>query len=502
LKQSLEGLNTLDVAQALGKAIAPQAYWLALDDEHGWLMLKREKPAISRLLDERSIGLQACSIYLGQHATRWVAADPKRDIAVARLPWGLEQRQIDDYWKYFFAPFPPPLVDGPIRLDTGPETITIEEIPRPAWAVEWARDRHGQYALAPNPWGPPQRVPFPRAYHLSPRPFIYSLVIEGAGLLKEAGLTLDLDGIGLLAALNLKVTQSQSFRYLPPTQFTMGSPPNEVNRDDDEGPQHQVTLTQGLWLADTACTQGLWLAVMGGKNPSHFTGDVDLPVENVSWDDVQTFLSKLQAFLPPGVEAVLPTEAEWEYACRAGGVPGTAFSFGDNINPSQVNYDGDFPYNGAAKGLDRRKTIGVKALPANDWGFFQMHGNVWEWCADAARTYTADAVVDPSGATGPDVKSFAVRGGSWNSNALYARSAQRVVFERDGRRDFLGFRFALRSKSQPGAGGPVLGGRSTPVLDVARDATNFFSAMDGKKGGKKSGISNPLAKILTKKRKP
>ena len=261
----------------------------------------------------------------------------------------------------------------------------------------------------------------------------------------------------------------QSFRYLPPAQFTMGSPASEVNRNDDEGPQHQVTLTQGLWLADTACTQGLWLAVMGGKNPSRFKGDADLPVENVSWDDVQNFLDKLQAFLPPGIEAVLPTEAEWEYACRAG-TP-TPFSFGENINPSQVNYDGNYPYNSEATGEYRRKTITVKALPANAWGFFQMHGNVDEWCADEMRTYTADAVVDPSGATGPDVKSFAVRGGSWYFSARRARSAVRFQFVRGWRYFHLGFRFALRSKSQqPGAGGPVLGGQSTPVLDVARDA--------------------------------
>ena len=123
----------------------------------------------------------------------------------------------------------------------------------------------------------------------------------------------------------------------------MGSPDNEPEREDDEGPQHQVTLTEGFWLADTACTQGLWLAVMGGKNPSRFTGDPDLPVETVSWYDVQKFLAKLQAYLPAGVTAVLPTEAQWEYACRAGS--STAFSFGDNISTDQANYNGKYPYN-------------------------------------------------------------------------------------------------------------------------------------------------------------
>ena len=523
LTQTLEGLNTLDVAQALGRAVAPQPHWLALDDEHGWLMLKREKPPNNRLLDDRSIDFHAISIHLGQEVPLWKEAHTTRNIAVARLPWGLEQRQVGDWWKLFFAPFPPPLVDGPIRLDTGLETLTIEEIPRPAWALEWARDRQGLYALASNPWGPPIRVPVPNFIKAvaSNKVYLYRSGVMEPFPLGDCEVALAFDDVGLKADLIIKTTQSQSFRYLPPGQFTMGSPPGEADRDDDEGPQHQVTLTQGLWLADTACTQGLWLAVMGGKNPSSFKGDADFPVECVSWDDVQTFLVKLQAFLPPDVEAVLPTEAEWEYACRAGAGTSTPYSFGENINPSQVNYYGDYPYNGAAKGKYREKTIAVKALPANAWGFFQMHGNVWEWCADAMRTYSADAVVDPSGATGKGVEIFAVRGGSWTFNAQGARSAQRFRLGR-GRRSFdLGFRFALRSKSQAGAGGPVLGGRSTPVLDVARDGPNFSAQYDlrqssaksgadhgrssdkeqGKKRGKKSGTLNALANLF-KKPKP
>ena len=359
-----------------------------------------------------------------------------------------------------------------IELTDGQATLAINLARRPAWALEWARDRKGLYALAPNPWGPPIRVPFPHFIESSAPNTVYlhmTGVMEPFPL-RDCEVALALDDVGLRADLIFTVTQTQAFRYLPPGQFTMGSPAGEVSRYDDEGPQHQVTLTQGLWLADTACTQGLWQAVMGGKNPSHFMGDADLPVERVSWDDVQTFLARLQAFLPPGVEAVLPTEAEWEYACRAGGVPGTPFSFGDNINASQVNYDGNHPYKDAAKGEYISKTIAVKALPANAWGFFQMHGNVWEWCADALRPYTADAVADPCGATGKGIESFAVRGGSWYNLARIARSALRLLNERVRRSYELGFRFALRSKSQSGAGGPVLGGRSTSVLDDARDA--------------------------------
>jgi formylglycine-generating enzyme required for sulfatase activity len=277
------------------------------------------------------------------------------------------------------------------------------------------------------------------------------------------------DRFGLWAAL-LAGEVTQRMRYLPPGSFLMGSPPDEAQRNGDEGPQHQVTLTQGLWLADTACTQGLWLAVMGGKNPSRFTGDLDLPVEQVSWDEVQEFLAQLQAHLPAGVEAVLPTEAQWEYACRAGST--TPFSFGHQISTNQVNYDGNYPYNNGPNGEYRGTTVPVKALPANPWGLYQMHGNVWEWCADAMRTYTKKAVTDSSGASSEGSESLAVRGGSWIGYAQGARSAQRYQDEPGGRLYALGFRFALRSTGQPGAGGPVSVGRSPslgrdgPVLGV------------------------------------
>ncbi len=283
------------------------------------------------------------------------------------------------------------------------------------------------------------------------------------------------DRYGLWAELQV-TGLTQRLRWLPPGQFKMGSPTKEPERFDDEGPQHFVTLTEGLWLADTACTQELWVAVMGGKNPSDFQGEPELPVENVSWDDVQDFLAKLQAHLPAGIEAVLPTEAQWEYACRAGSSRSTPFSFGEQISTDQVNYDGNFPYNNGPKDQYREKTVPVKALPANAWGLYQMHGNVWEWCADAMRQYTEEAVIDPSGEIGTGVDSCALRGGAWFRNARYARSAQRSRYVRGWRSGILGFRFALRSTGQPGAGGPVFDGQSPsqgrdgPVL-AARSAS-------------------------------
>ncbi|MBA2594891.1 MAG: formylglycine-generating enzyme family protein [Gammaproteobacteria bacterium] len=192
--------------------------------------------------------------------------------------------------------------------------------------------------------------------------------------------------------------------------FLMGSPEDEPERHDDEGPRQMVTLTRGLWLADSACTQALWRTVMGA-NPSRFTGDEQRPVERVSWDEVQGFLRALEALLH-GCIIGLPTEAQWEYACRAGS--DTPFSFGARITPAEVNYDGNHPYAGGEKGLFRKETVPVKSLPPNDFGLYEMHGNVWEWCADGLRRYDGQAQQDPEGPVldGPEAHCV-VRGGSW-----------------------------------------------------------------------------------------
>ncbi len=231
----------------------------------------------------------------------------------------------------------------------------------------------------------------------------------------------------------------QRFRWITPGTFMMGSPSDELERESfgiDET-QHPVTLTQGFWLAESTCTQALWQAVMG-KNPSRFQDNENNPVETVSWDDTQSFITQLNTLFP-GLSARLPTEAEWEYACRAG--TGTPFSFGDNITPEQVNYHGNYPYAGGEKGLYRGRTVPVKSLPPNPWGLYEMHGYVWEWCADWYGDYPRQAVTDP---LGPDHgKGRVLRGGSWISIGGGVRSAIRSRSGPDLRNVYIGFRLAL-----------------------------------------------------------
>ncbi|MGR9108790.1 MAG: formylglycine-generating enzyme family protein [Gammaproteobacteria bacterium] len=248
------------------------------------------------------------------------------------------------------------------------------------------------------------------------------------------------DRFGLWMALVYKDVP-QTFRWIPGGRFLMGSPKNEPQREDNEI-QHEVTLSRGFWLAETACTQALWSAVMG-DNPSRFQG-LDLPVETVSWEDAQEFIRKLNADLP-GAGFRLPSEAEWEYACRAGST--TPFHFGDNITPEQVNYDGNYPYAGGAKGLYREETVAVKSLPCNRWGLYEMHGNVWEWCQDWYGDYARDAVVDPAGP--PEGEARVLRGGGWFDNARDARSAYRFRDEPGYRNGLTGFRLARGQSGKP-----------------------------------------------------
>jgi formylglycine-generating enzyme required for sulfatase activity len=272
------------------------------------------------------------------------------------------------------------------------------------------------------------------------------------------------DEFGLYADLLIETFRGramQRFRHIEPGVFLMGSPDNEPQREGREGPEHSVKLTQGFWLADTVCTQALWTAVMG-SNPSDFKGE-QLPVESVSWHNVQEFLRTLNQLLPK-FHADLPTEAEWEYACRAG--TSDPFSFGENITSAHVNYDGNYPYAGAATGEYREHTVPVKSLPVNPWGLYEMHGNVWEWCADGLREYSKTAVTDPVGTLEDDSAARVLRGGSWYGGGWWARSASRRARVPGYRYVDFGFRVCSRSSefvpalTRPGQGQSARGSRS------------------------------------------
>jgi formylglycine-generating enzyme required for sulfatase activity len=259
------------------------------------------------------------------------------------------------------------------------------------------------------------------------------------------------DAFGLWCGFTLGETV-QRMRWIPPGEFRMGSPRDEPERGENEI-LHRVVLTRGFWLAETACPQALWRAVTG-EDPSRFEGE-DLPVERVSWEDVQGFCRRLNERVP-GLGARLPSEAEWEYACRAG--TGTPFWWGERLSPELANYDGNAPYAGGPKGESREKTLAVKSFEPNPWGLYQMHGNVWEWCGDWFGAYPEGEAVDP---TGPGLGEYrVVRGGGWVGGGRGLRAAYRSLVLPAGAD--LGFRLAAGPR--PGGAG-INGGINGVRLD-------------------------------------
>ena len=222
---------------------------------------------------------------------------------------------------------------------------------------------------------------------------------------------------------------TQRLRWIPPGRFEMGSPKDEAGRSSTEGPRHAATILQGFWLFDTACTEALWEAVTG-KLTGRPRGP-GFPVTNVSWDDVRAFIGQVNA-MKPGLDLVLPSEAQWEYACRAG--TETAYSFGATITERQVRFgkgysDGPVPVGG---------------LPANPWGLREMHGNVFEWCEDHWHDSYDGAPTD--GSAWIDANRGAadrvLRGGSGLGGARSVRSAVRDHFAPAFRSGLIGFRCA------------------------------------------------------------
>ena len=243
--------------------------------------------------------------------------------------------------------------------------------------------------------------------------------------------------------------------------FQMGSPHGEEGREPNinlfsskfgKEPRHEVVISKHFWLGKMTCNQRFWKAVMGNdNNPSHFKDD-NKPVESVSWHDVMLFIERLNAKFH-AAKFRLPTEAEWEYACRA--ETNTPFSLGKDANdqpipgntitPHHANYDGTQVYHGGIRGDNRKQTVAVDQFTPNAWGLFQMHGNVWEWCEDAwDESLTSRRVTDPRKTAPPnnDIKRM-VRGGSWKDSPNLLRSATRGSSYPERSGSHIGFRLVL-----------------------------------------------------------
>src|SRR5579872_2993089 len=201
--------------------------------------------------------------------------------------------------------------------------------------------------------------------------------------------------------IELPANAVMTFAWCPAGSFLMGG-----TIHIDEQPIHKVTLTKGFYMGIHPVTQAQWTSVMG-TDPSQFKG-ANRPVETVTWYECNEFCAKLSGLLNSQVTVRLPSEAEWEYACRSG--TATEYHFGDVINTDLANYDGNYSFNDSPKGKNRKETTDVGSFPANSWGLFDVHGNVWEWCRDAKHPYAAADRTDPDGQPNDDTR--VMRGGS------------------------------------------------------------------------------------------
>jgi len=225
------------------------------------------------------------------------------------------------------------------------------------------------------------------------------------------------------------------FVLVPEGDFVMGTPIDEVGRETQER-QHAVSLSHAYYLGTYEATQSDWRAVMG-DSPSHFAecGD-DCPVENINFFEIQKFIARLNELTSETFR--LPTEAEWEYACRAGSA--AAFRTGDRLTTDEANVNGRTPYAGKPTGIARDKTLPVGSFPPNAWGLYDMHGNVWEWVQDRHCRYPEAPASDPLGVCDSELR--VIRGGSWYFGADSARCGLRYTHRPEDRGMSLGFRLA------------------------------------------------------------
>ena len=450
LVQAEDWLRRLAVQEAVNSKVRWQAAQVGQEHAlhtvflHGLVLRNWSDPVFTRNYAEHYAPLAVAVGRMGQGvgvtAQDWLQAMPSAWPEIDRLPWSLQlhhrpQGMFIEKWTNRSLPseLASPRVPQQLQLlplaarhsamwqayGQAPQLLLTHQ---PAGPGElYFRDMHGKHCL--------------RLGHLSRAGWQHALGCDRYGVFCEV----------LVKDLRLR------FRYIPPSTFLQGSP--QAIGHANEHPQHPVTLSQGLWLAETLCTQALWQAVMG-ENPSHFKQGEDAPcrpVETVSWDGVQIFLKALRRLLPPGCEAVLPTESQWEYACRAGTL--TQYWWGDAPDDARANW------NNQHKG-----TTPVDRYPPNPWGLYDMHGNVWEWCADGQRDYAAEPAPDPES---PGVGGFrVVRGGSWFFHPGGARGAYRFGRRRGITLLHNGFRFALRTPSALGAS--HRGGADAPAAELPR----------------------------------
>ena len=284
-----------------------------------------------------------------------------------------------------------------------------------------------------------------------------------------------------------------AFRWCPAGTFMMGSPKTEEGRDSCEK-LHQVTLTSGFWMMETPVTQMQWSAIMG-NNPSCFIGD-DLPVECVTWNNCQKFCMKCTEL---GLPVQLPTEAQWEYACRAGSV--TAYNWGKALKGDKANCNGNYPCGTTTKGYYEGQTTPVGSYEPNEWGLFDMHGNVWEWCEDKYGAYpNEESVTDPTGPLSGSYRVF--RGGSWNFGAKRCRSAERKSNSKGFYENTLGFR-CICSMNNPGENQSDCNEdeSSAPSEETTESCQTASSSKSRKTGCKKvAKKAAPAAKKTTAKK--
>jgi formylglycine-generating enzyme required for sulfatase activity len=361
---------------------------------------------------------------------------------------------------------------GEVEIESVGTTITLSSSFVPGWATECERTSKGLWVGGNLPVAGGIRVPWP-----------------------DETLNIGQDPHGVWLDITLSNACTMRLRWIPAGTFRMGSPEEEVGRYDDEV-AHNVTITHGFWLGETLCTQVQWRAVMSVRpaegegssaEPSHFKGD-DRPVETVTWDECREFCTRLQRRIS-SLNFRLPTEAEWEYACRAG----TETFFSGGLQYAQpTGKDPALDQLGWFAENSENETHPVKGKEVNTWGLFDMHGNVFEWCEDRADWREIAVATDTyeQGIADPLCRVGAwrvVRGGSFLDDAGYCRSASRDARGPGDRDQILGFRLAAGQKEASGAWGPAAEGAAAPGSREATSAAGAHAERARGEGSSPSG---------------